>query len=129
MPKKSSDWLDTEWLKTFLVVFPSRSHTQAATILNCSQSTVTNHIAKLETWLRAPLFSRVDYGSEPTKLAWTFEEKARGVLLELEKLGALRAEAIELRVTQPIEQLPDDTPEPAPEQTADRGWWKRTFGG
>ena len=50
--------LDPLWLRSFLTVARTRSFTRAATILHLRQSTVSEHVRKLEVATGARLFSR-----------------------------------------------------------------------
>lgn len=50
--------MNIELLRTFLAVAEHGSVTRAAAVLGYSQPTVSQHVLRLEGWLRQPLFVR-----------------------------------------------------------------------
>lgn len=125
MPKKSEDALDTQWLETFLAVFKHHTHEAAAKALGCSQSTVTNRIAKLESWLGSSLFTKEYKNTYPNNLAINFRITAEEVL---EKLNEFRREngGLSDGGSRDLISCPDEPEieEPKPPSK----WWERTFG-
>lgn len=67
-------------LNTFLLVCETKNLTKAASLLNYSQSTVSNHIDKLEEQLKLKLFYRKKYGVELTEEGKIYIKYAKAIL-------------------------------------------------
>ncbi|MEL7610360.1 MAG: selenium metabolism-associated LysR family transcriptional regulator [Bacillota bacterium] len=68
-------------LEVFVSTVENRSFSKAADALYLSQSTVSSHIAQLETLLKAPLLERKDKRSaEPTPAGWRVYKSAKEIL-------------------------------------------------
>lgn len=76
--------MDTQTLKTFLLLAKLKNFTQTAEQLYVAQSTVTNRIADLEAELGTPLFVRSKRSVTLTPEGLSFEQYARRIL-ELEQ--------------------------------------------
>lgn len=58
MPKKDESSLDTLWVETFISIVDNHGFEEAAKAMNCSQSTITTRMSKLESWFGHSLFDR-----------------------------------------------------------------------
>lgn len=68
-------------LEVFVNTVENRSFSKAAKVLYLSQSTVSSHIAQLETALKAPLLERKDKRlAEPTEAGWRVYNTAKQIL-------------------------------------------------
>lgn len=76
--------MDTQTLRTFLLLAKVKNFTQTAEQLFVAQSTVTNRIADLEAELGTPLFTRTKRTVTLTAEGFAFEQYARRIL-ELEE--------------------------------------------
>ncbi|MDP2947977.1 MAG: LysR family transcriptional regulator, partial [Chloroflexota bacterium] len=86
--------MDVRAMRSFLHVAKSLSFSRAATSLRVSQSTVSNHAAKLEKELGGPLFDRQTRPVQLTPLGVKLLESVEPFLAELDALreSARRAE-------------------------------------
>lgn len=68
-------------LEVFVNIVENRSFSKAAEVLYLSQSTVSSHIAQLETVLKTPLLERRDKRlAEPTAAGWRVYNSAKEIL-------------------------------------------------
>lgn len=74
------DILDLEILHTFVIVTDTGSYTKASTILNKSQSAISEQIQKLELFCGAQLLSRGRHGANPTATGKKLYQYARSIL-------------------------------------------------
>ncbi len=79
-------------LEIFLAVADTGGFSRAADAMLLTQSTVSQHIASLETELGTPLFDRTGRGAELTEGGALFYRHARRILLECSELRQLMAD-------------------------------------
>lgn len=76
--------LDLNLLRVFMVVYRTRSFTQAAQELDLTQSSVSNAIGRLRAWVGESLFTRVGRGIEPTAVAREMYRKFEQPMADIE---------------------------------------------
>ncbi|MFB2758633.1 LysR family transcriptional regulator [Shewanella xiamenensis] len=76
--------LDLNLLRVFMVVYRTRSFTQAAQELDLTQSSVSNAIGRLRSWVGESLFTRVGRGIEPTAVAREMYRKFEQPMADIE---------------------------------------------
>ncbi|MDV5389560.1 LysR family transcriptional regulator [Shewanella xiamenensis] len=76
--------LDLNLLRVFMVVYRTRSFTQAAQELDLTQSCVSNAIGRLRSWVGESLFTRVGRGIEPTAVAREMYRKFEQPMADIE---------------------------------------------
>ena len=76
--------LDLNLLRVFMVVYRTRSFTQAAQELDLTQSSVSNAIGRLRSWVGEALFTRVGRGIEPTAVAREMYRKFEQPMADIE---------------------------------------------
>ncbi|GGM93042.1 LysR family transcriptional regulator [Shewanella xiamenensis] len=76
--------LDLNLLRVFMVVYRTRSFTQAAQELDLTQSSVSNAIGRLRVWVGESLFTRVGRGIEPTAVAREMYRKFEQPMADIE---------------------------------------------
>ena len=81
--------LDLDLIRTFLAIIRDGSFTRAAGRMNCTQSTVSLHVRRLEETAGAPLFRRLSRGVALTETGELLRTYASG-LMELNDEALLR---------------------------------------
>ena len=76
--------LDLNLLRVFMVVYRTRSFTQAAEELDLTQSSVSNAISRFRVWVGESLFNRVGRGIEPTAVAREMYRKFEQPMADIE---------------------------------------------
>jgi len=76
--------LDLNLLRVFMVVYRTRSFTQAAQELDLTQSSVSNAISRFRAWVGESLFNRVGRGIEPTSVAREMYRKFEHPVADIE---------------------------------------------
>lgn len=76
--------LDLNLLRVFMVVYRTRSFTQAAQELDLTQSSVSNAIGRLRAWVGESLFTRVGRGIELTAVAREMYRKFEQPMADIE---------------------------------------------
>lgn len=76
--------LDLNLLRVFMVVYRTRSFTQAAEELDLTQSSVSNAISRFRVWVGESLFNRVGRGIEPTSVAREMYRKFEQPMADIE---------------------------------------------
>ncbi|WP_037416672.1 LysR family transcriptional regulator [Shewanella xiamenensis] len=76
--------LDLNLLRVFMVVYRTRSFTQAAQELDLTQSSVSNAIGRLRAWVGESLFTRVGRGIESTAVAREMYRKFEQPMADIE---------------------------------------------
>ncbi|MDH1313199.1 LysR family transcriptional regulator [Shewanella xiamenensis] len=76
--------LDLNLLRVFMVVYRTRSFTQAAQELDLTQSSVSNAIGRFRVWVGESLFTRVGRGIEPTAVAREMYRKFEQPMADIE---------------------------------------------
>lgn len=76
--------LDLNLLRVFMVVYRTRSFTQAAQELDLTQSSVSNAISRFRAWVGESLFNRVGRGIEPTSVAREMYRKFEQPMADIE---------------------------------------------
>jgi len=76
--------LDLNLLRVFMVVYRTRSFTQAAEELDLTQSSVSNAISRFRGWVGESLFNRVGRGIEPTAVAREMYRKFEQPMADIE---------------------------------------------
>lgn len=76
--------LDLNLLRVFMVVYRTRSFTQAAQELDLTQSSVSNAISRFRAWVGESLFTRVGRGIEPTAVAREMYRKFEQPMADIE---------------------------------------------
>lgn len=80
--------LDPLSLRLFVAVMEENAIARAAAREHIAPSAASRRLAELESVLRVELFARSNRGTEPTAAAYTLLHLARGVLNELDGIGA-----------------------------------------